>query len=82
MLAQAQAAMYQWMQRESQSPFPDDQVAEMVERFHKMFVRTLRSLSNLRKVPLAVVVQNVGQVNVAGQQVNLSSAVSKPSQLD
>jgi hypothetical protein len=44
----------------------------MVDRFNKMFLRTLRALCNLRKVPLAVVVQNAGQVNVGGQQINVA----------
>ena len=34
----------------------------------------LRSLRDLRKVPLALVVQNAGQVNLGGQQVNLNGS--------
>jgi hypothetical protein len=49
-----------------------EQAAQMVDRYQKMFLRTLRALCNLRKVPLAVVVQNAGQVNVGEQQVNLN----------
>jgi hypothetical protein len=45
----------------------------MVERFSKMFARALRALWDLRKAPLAVLVQNVGgQVNVGEQQVNVA----------
>jgi hypothetical protein len=47
----------------------------MVDRFHRMFLRTLRALCNLRKVPLAVFVQSAGQVNV-GQQVNVAAGES------
>jgi hypothetical protein len=47
-----------------------EQAAGMVDRFHKMYLRALRSLCNLRKAPLAVVVQNAGQVNLGQQQVN------------
>jgi hypothetical protein len=49
-----------------------DQSAAMVDRFNKIYVRTLRALCNLRKGSLAVVVQNAGQVNVGGQQVNVA----------
>jgi hypothetical protein len=49
--------------------------AGMVDRFHRMFLRTLRTLCNLRKVPLAVVVQNHGgQVNVGNQQLNVAAS--------
>lgn len=42
---------------------------DMADRFHRMFLRTLRALSDLRRRP-AVLVQNAGQVNVAANQVN------------
>jgi hypothetical protein len=42
-----------------------------VDRFNKMFLRLLRGLCDLRKVPTSLVVQNVGPVNV-GPQVNLN----------
>jgi hypothetical protein len=76
-LAQAQAAMNVWLERLSlHDPFVDpeaaDKVAAMVERFGRMFARQLRSLCELRKAPLAVVVQNTGQVNVGQQQVNVA----------
>jgi hypothetical protein len=45
----------------------------MADRFNGIFLRTLRALCSLRKVPLAVVVQNAGQVNVGGQQVNVAA---------
>jgi hypothetical protein len=48
-----------------------EQAAAMVDRFNRMFLRTLRALRDQRKVPLAVVVQNAGQVNVGQQQVNV-----------
>jgi hypothetical protein len=45
----------------------------MVERFGRLFARQLRSLCELRKAPLAVVVQSLGgQVNVGGRQVNVA----------
>jgi hypothetical protein len=77
-LAQTQAAMNVWLERLSlHDPFADpdgaEKVGAMVERFSRMFARQLRALCDLRKAPLAVVVQNVGgQVNVAQQQVNLA----------
>jgi len=50
-----------------------DQAAAMVERFHGMFLRTLKALRDLRRQVPGVVVQNAGQVNVGQQQVNVSS---------
>jgi alpha-galactosidase/6-phospho-beta-glucosidase family protein len=51
-----------------------EQAAAMAERFQRMYLRSLRALCNLRKVPLSVIVQNAGQVNVGGQPVNLAEA--------
>lgn len=48
-----------------------DQAAEMVDRFNKIVLRTLRALRDLRRITPAVLVQNAGQVNVGGQQVNV-----------
>jgi hypothetical protein len=77
-MAQAQAAMHYWQEyladRACGRLQEADQAAAMVDRFQKMFLRTLRALCNMRKVPLAVVVQNAGQVNIGGQQVNLSDS--------
>src|SRR5262249_21302094 len=66
-----------WLERLSLDASAGDREAvelagAMADRFHKMLVRTLRALCDLRKVPLAVVVQNAGQVNVGGQQVNVA----------
>jgi hypothetical protein len=45
--------------------------AAKVELFQRLQLRTLRALQELRRRP-AVVVRGARQVNVAGQQVNLS----------
>ncbi len=45
----------------------------MAERFHRMYVRTLRAMKDHRRYTGPVVVQNAGQVNVGGQQLNLAS---------
>src|SRR5262249_24638490 len=50
-----------------------DQAAAMVERFHGMFLRTLKALRDLRRQVPGGVVQNAGQVNVGQQQGNVSS---------
>jgi hypothetical protein len=47
-----------------------NRASDMVDRFNRMFLRTLRALQNMRRVP--VIVQNAGQVNLAQQQVNIS----------
>jgi hypothetical protein len=47
-----------------------EQAAAMVDRFHRIMMRTIRQLQNLRRNPPVVMVQNAGQVNVGQQQVN------------
>jgi hypothetical protein len=49
-----------------------EQAAAMVERFHRLMMRTIRTLRDLRRYGPKVVVQNAGQVNVGEQQVNVS----------
>ncbi|HEV2122263.1 MAG TPA: hypothetical protein VGW38_05770 [Chloroflexota bacterium] len=47
----------------------------MVERFNRLFLRTLRALRDLRRyTPPSVVVQQAGQVNVGQQQVNVTGS--------
>ena len=41
-----------------------EQAAAMVDRFHRIMMRTIRQLQNLRRNPPVVMVQNAGQVNV------------------
>jgi hypothetical protein len=48
-----------------------EQAAGMVDRFNRIYLRTLRALRDLRRCPAPVLVQNAGQVNVAQQQVNV-----------
>jgi hypothetical protein len=49
-----------------------ERAAAMADRFNRIFLRTLRALRDLRRYATPVVVQNAGQVNVAGQQVNIA----------
>jgi hypothetical protein len=44
----------------------------MADRFNRVFLRTLRALSGMRKAQL-VAVQNANQANVARRQVNVAS---------
>src|SRR5215207_3125258 len=46
--------------------------AQQAEAAHRRFVMTLKSLQDLRRLP-SVSIASVGQVNVAQQQVNVSS---------
>ena len=48
-----------------------DQAAAMVDRFNRLFARTLRAFRDLRRYTPQVVVQNVGQLNLAQAQVNV-----------
>jgi hypothetical protein len=49
-----------------------DQAAGMVDRFNRIFLRTLRALRDLRRQNSAVIHQSGGQLNVAQQQVNVA----------
>jgi hypothetical protein len=49
-----------------------EQAAAMMDRFNKVFLRSLRALQDQRRNSRPVVVQKVGQVNVGGQQVNVA----------
>jgi hypothetical protein len=72
MMAQAQASMFFWQEfvfaRHALDVYQAAEPAAMVDRFNKMFLRNLRALCNLRKMPLAVVVQNVAKMEVGPQQ--------------
>ena len=48
-----------------------DQAAAMMDRFNRIFLRTLRALSDMRRHSGPVIVKKGGQMNVAQQQVNV-----------
>jgi hypothetical protein len=47
-----------------------EEAATMVDRWNRLFLRTLRHLRDLRRYTPSVVVGNVGQLNIAQQQMN------------
>lgn len=53
-----------------------EMAAAMVDRFNRLFMRTLRALRDLRRYSPTIVVQNAGQVNVTEQQVNITATDS------
>jgi hypothetical protein len=53
-----------------------EQAGAMMDRFNRIFLRTLRALCEMRRHTNPVIVQNGGQMNVAQQQVNLNTAPS------
>ncbi len=53
-----------------------EQAAAMMDRFNRIFLRTLRALCEMRRHTHPVIVQNGGQMNVAHQQVNVNTAAS------
>jgi hypothetical protein len=53
--------------------------AEMVDRWQRMFLRTVRALRDLRRYQPQVIVQNAGQVNIGSQQVNVAQNTREPS---
>jgi hypothetical protein len=59
-----------------------EEAAAMAERFHRLFVRAVRTLRELRRFTPSVVVQNAGQVNVGAQQVNSTVALDEVQHKD
>jgi hypothetical protein len=51
-----------------------DQAAAMVDRWNRLFTRTLRALRDLRRYAPPVVVQHANQVNLAQAQLNVGQA--------
>jgi hypothetical protein len=51
-----------------------NQAAEMVDRFHRIAMRTLRALRDLRRFSPAVNIKSAVQVNVGQRQVNIGSS--------
>jgi hypothetical protein len=49
-----------------------EQSAAMCDRFHRLYVRSLRALRDLRRYSVPVRIEHAGQVNVGGQQINMS----------
>jgi hypothetical protein len=49
-----------------------DQAAAMVDRFNRLFLRTLRSLRDLRRYGQQITINSPTQVNIGGQQVNVA----------
>ena len=45
----------------------------MVDRWNRLLLRTLRQLRDLRRYTPSVVVESVGQLNIAQQQMNLAT---------
>lgn len=51
-----------------------EQAAQMADRFHRLFLRTLRALQDYRRGPSPrVAISQAGQVNVGGAQVNVAA---------
>ncbi len=51
----------------------------MIDRFNRLYLRTLRALWDLRRYASAVTIQNAGQVNIGQQQVNVAGEVRMES---
>lgn len=52
-----------------------EQASMMVDRFNRLFLRSLRSLRDLRRYSSTVVVQNAAQINVGSVQMNNAAQV-------
>lgn len=51
----------------------------LIERFHKMFLRNLRAMRELKAGSTSVKIGQVGQVNFGEQQVNMSESPDGPA---
>jgi hypothetical protein len=49
-----------------------EQAASMADRFHRMYMRSVRALRDLRRYGPTVIVQNAGLVNIAEKQLNVA----------
>jgi hypothetical protein len=49
-----------------------DQANRIADGYNRQFMRTLRQMRDLRRYAAPVIVNQGGQVNVAGQQVNVN----------
>lgn len=56
--------------------------AEMEDRFHRMAMRTLRALRDVRQYSPAVTIRTAGQVNISDKQLNVASGSRCSSGLD
>jgi hypothetical protein len=51
-----------------------EQAAQMAERFHRLFLRSLRALQDYRRGPAPrVAIGTAGQVNIGSEQVNVTA---------
>ena len=55
----------------------ENQAAGMVDRFNRLFMRTLRGLRDLRRYATKVTIQRAQQVNIGEQQVNVAADVAE-----
>ena len=54
----------------------EERAMAMVERWNRVYLRTLRALRDLRRYAPTVNIQNVGQVNIGDKQVNVCKGKS------
>lgn len=59
-----------------------DQEAAMVDRFHRLFLRSLRALRDLRRHAPQLVVENAGQVNLGGLNLSQAAVGGRPTTVD
>lgn len=62
----------QWSPPEQDAADAVEQAGAMAERFHRLYLRTIRAMRDYRRYSGPVFVQSAGQVNVGGQQLNLT----------
>jgi hypothetical protein len=55
----------------------EEQAIAMVDRWNRLFMRTLRALRDLRRYAPMVKIEQAGQVNIGQQQVNVAGDVAR-----
>jgi oxalate decarboxylase/phosphoglucose isomerase-like protein (cupin superfamily) len=51
----------------------EEKAVAMIERFNRMFTRTLRALRDLRRYGGQIRIESARQVNIGDKQINVSS---------
>jgi hypothetical protein len=64
----------QWLPPRVSEAEAINEAAQMVDRWSRLFLRTLRQLRDLRRYAAPVTIHNPAQVNVGHQQINVAAA--------
>jgi hypothetical protein len=63
---------HQWMPQRVSEAAANEQAMVMLDRWNRIFLRTLRALRDLRRYAPTINIQSVAQVNLGTQQINVA----------